>query len=95
MRRLVVTWLGVLLIVVGFCGHFFAARAIGGTYIAYRDHMAGFFGALVITGAIIALLGRRFWKDRPDITLLIVGVVQAAFGIFVYIERFNIGRITH
>jgi hypothetical protein len=95
MRRLVVTWLGVLLIVVGFCGHFFAARAIGGTYIAYRDHMVGFFGALVITGAIIALLGRRFWKDRPDITLLIVGVVQAAFGIFVYIERFNIGRITH
>jgi hypothetical protein len=89
------TWLGVFLIVVGFFGHFFAARAIGGTYIAYRDHMAGFFGALVITGAIIAVLGRLFWKGRPDITLLIIGVVQAAFGIFVYIERFNIGRITH
>lgn len=84
------TWLGVLLIVVGFFGHFFAARAIGGTYIAYRDHMAGFFGVLVITGAIIALLGRRFWKGRHDITLLIIGVVQALFGIWVYIERFNI-----
>jgi hypothetical protein len=89
------TWLGVLLIVVGFFGHFFAARAIGGTYIAYRDHMAGFFGLLVITGAIIALLGLRFWKGRQDITLLIIGVVQALFGIFVYIERFNIGRMTH
>jgi FtsH-binding integral membrane protein len=89
------TWLGVILIVVGFFGHFFAARAIGGTYIAYRDHMAGFFGALVITGAIIAVLGRRFWKGRQDITLLIIGVVQALFGIYVYIERFNIGRITH
>jgi FtsH-binding integral membrane protein len=89
------TWLGVLLIVVGFFGHFFAARAIGGTYIAYRDHMAGFFGLLVITGAIIALLGRRFWKGRQDITLLIIGVVQALFGIYIYIERFNIGRMTH
>jgi FtsH-binding integral membrane protein len=89
------TWLGVILIVVGFFGHFFAARAIGGTYIAYRDHMAGFFGLLVITGAIIALLGRRFWKGRQDITLLIIGVVQALFGIYIYIERFNIGRMTH
>ena len=89
------TWLGVLLIAVGFFGHFFAARAIGGTYIAYRDHMAGFFGLLVITGAIIALLGRRFWKGRQDITLLIIGVVQALFGIYVYIERFNIGGMTH
>ena len=89
------TWLGVLLIVVGFFGHFFAARAIGGTYIAYRDHMAGFFGLLVITGAIIALLGRRFWKGRQDITLLIIGVVQALFGIYIYIERFNIGGMTH
>ena len=89
------TWLGVLLIVVGFFGHFFAARAIGGTYIAYRDHMAGFFGLLEITGAIIAVLGRRFWKGRHDITLLIIGVVQALFGIWVYIERFNIGGMTH
>ena len=84
------TWVGVFLIVVGFFGHFFAARAIGGTYIAYRDHMAGFFGILVITGAIIAGLGWRFWKGRRDITLLIVGVVQALFGIYVYINRFNI-----
>ena len=84
------TWLGVLLIVVGFMGHFLAARAIGGTYIAYRDHMAGFFGLLVLTGAIIAGLGWRFWKGRRDITVLIIGVIQALFGIFVYINRFNL-----
>ena len=84
------TWLGVFLIVVGFLGHFFAARAIGGSYIAYRDHMLGFFGLLVVTGAIIAGLGWRFWKGRRDITVLIIGVVQALFGIFVYIERFNV-----
>ena len=86
-RRL--AWLGVLLIVVGFLGHFFAARAIG-TYIYYRDHIFGFFLILLVTGPIIAGLGWRFWKGRHDITLLIIGVVQALFGIFVYIERFNI-----
>ena len=84
------TWLGVLLIVVGFLGHFFAARAIGGSYIAYRDHMFGFFLILVVTGAIIAGLGWRFWKGRRDITVLIIGVVQALFGIWVYIERFSV-----
>jgi disulfide bond formation protein DsbB len=84
------TWLGVLLLVVGFLGHFFAARAIGGSYIAFRDHIFGFFLILVVTGGIIALLGWRFWKGRRDITVLIIGVVQALFGIYVYIERFNV-----
>jgi hypothetical protein len=87
-RRLI--WLGVLLLVVGFLGHFFAARAIGGTYVAFRDHVGGFFLILVVTGAIIAGLGRLFWKGRNDITVLIIGVVQALFGIVVYIERFSV-----
>src|SRR2546423_1749205 len=84
------SWLGVLLLTVGFLGHFFAARAIGGSYIAFRDHIFGFFLILVVTGAIIALLGWRFWKGRRDITVLIIGVVQALFGIWVYIGRFNV-----
>jgi len=84
------TWLGVLLIVVGFLGHFFAARAIGGSYIAFRDHIAGFFLILVVTGAIIAGLGWRFWKGRRDITVLLIGVVQALFGIAIYMMRFHI-----
>ena len=83
-------WLGVLLTVVGFLGHFFAARAIGGYAIAYRDHIFGFFLILIVTGAIIALLGRFFWKGRRDITILITGVVQAAFGIVIYLNRFHI-----
>jgi len=83
------TWLGVVLIVVGFLGHFFAARAFG-TYIYYRDHIAGFFLILGVTGAIIAGLGWRFWKGRHDITVLTIGVVQALFGIAIYIMRFHI-----
>ena len=83
-------WLGVLLIIVAFFCHFFAARAIGGSYVAFRDHIAGFFLILVVTGAIIAALGWRFWKGRGDITLLIIGVVQAAFGIVIYIQRYHV-----
>jgi hypothetical protein len=86
-RRL--AWLGVLLIVVGFLGHFFAARAIG-TYIYYRDHIFGFFLILLVTGSIIAGLGWRFWKGRKDITLFIIGVVQALFGVAIYIMRYHI-----
>ena len=84
------TWLGVLLIIVAFFCHFFAARAIGGSYVAFRDHIAGFFLILIVTGAIIAGLGWRFWKGRRDITMLIIGVVRAAFGIVVYIQRYHV-----
>lgn len=83
-------WLGIVLLVAGFLGHFLAARAIGGSYIAYRDHMAGFFGLTIISGLIIAAIGRRFWKRRHDISLLILGVVQALIGLLVYINRFSV-----
>jgi hypothetical protein len=83
-------WLGVILLVLGFLGHFFAARAIGGSYVAFRDHIFGFFLILLVSGAIVAGLGWRFWRGRHDITVLIIGAVQALFGLVVYIERFNI-----
>ncbi|HEY8850862.1 MAG TPA: hypothetical protein VIM36_01670 [Gemmatimonadaceae bacterium] len=83
------TWLGVLLIVVGFLGHFFAARAFG-TYIYYRDHIAGFFLILLVTGSIIAGLGWKFWKGRNDITVFVIGLVQATFGIAIYLMRYHI-----
>ena len=83
-------WLGVILLVLGFLGHFFAARAIGGSYVAFRDHIFGFFLILLVTGAIIAGVGWRFWRGRHDITVLIIGAVQALFGLVIYIERFNI-----
>ena len=86
-RRL--TWTGLLLIVVGFLGHFFAAQAFD-TYIYYRDHIFGFFAILVVTGTIIAVLGRFFWRGRNDITIFVIGVVQAAFGIAIYLMRYHI-----
>lgn len=82
--------LGLILLVVGFLGHFFAARAIGGTYLAYRDHMLGFVGLTLVSAVIVWLLGMRFWKGRHDITLLIVGVIQAIVGILVYNSRFSV-----
>jgi RsiW-degrading membrane proteinase PrsW (M82 family) len=83
-------WLGVVFTILGFLGHFFAARAIGGYAIAYRDHIFGFFLILVVTGGIIALLGRFFWRGRRDITILSIGVVQALVGFVIYLNRFNI-----
>ena len=83
-------WLGVILLAAGLSGHLLAARAIGGYYIAYRDHIAGFLFLTVVSGVIVAALGWRFWKGRHDISLLIVGVVQTLIGIVIYINRFNI-----
>jgi hypothetical protein len=84
-------WFGALFLVLGLLGHLFAAQAIGGSRIAYTHHVFGFFVGLVVFGAVAAALGWRFWKHRPDITLLVVGVAQALFGLAVYIERFRIG----
>ena len=83
-------WVGVLLLIAGLCGHLFAARAIGGYYIAYRDHIAGFVFIALVTGAIIVPLGWRFWRGRPDITVLTLGATQAIIGFLIYLNRFNI-----
>jgi len=83
-------WLGVILLAVGLSGHLLAARAIGGYYIAYKDHIEGFLLLTLVTGVIIAALGWKFWKGRHDITLLTLGVVQTLIGIVIYINRFNI-----
>ena len=83
------SWFGALLVLFGFLCHYLSARAIGATYVAFRDHIGGFLLILIVTAPIIVLLGRRFWRGRRDITWLIVGTVQALFGIFVYINRFS------
>ena len=88
--RRIRTGLGLLFLGAGFLGHFLAAQAIGGSYVAYRDHMLGFVGLTLLTGAIIAGLGWRFWRGRHDITLLSLGILQAVIGLFVYIERFTV-----
>src|SRR5690242_6977276 len=83
-------WLGAVLLVVGFLCHYFAARAIGGTHVAYRDHILGFVVLTIVSALIVGLVGMRFSKGRYDITLLVVGVIQTAIGIFVYINRFAV-----
>ena len=82
--------LGVILLGVGLLLHLLSARAIGGSYVAYRDHILGFVGLTLVSGAIVAGLGWRFWKGRRDITLLILGVLQTVIGVLVYINRFSV-----
>ena len=77
------SWVGIALLVLGLIGHLYAAHAIGGSRIAYTHHVFGFFLILVVTGAIIAILARFFWRSRPDITVLTIGAVQALFGLLV------------
>ena len=83
-------WLGVALLAAGLSGHLFAAQAIGGYYIAYRDHIFGFVILTLVAGLIIGLLGRRYWRGRHDLTVLILGVVQAIIGLVIYLNRFNV-----
>ena len=50
----------------------------------------GFFLILIVTGAIIVGMARVFWRGRHDITLLVVGAVQALLGVMVYLGRHNV-----
>ncbi|GAC1458968.1 MAG: hypothetical protein PVSMB1_08890 [Gemmatimonadaceae bacterium] len=86
-RRL---WLGVILLGAGLLGHLLAAQAIGGSTVAYTHHVLGFLGLSIVAGAIIGGLGWRFWKGRHDVTVLILGAVQALLGLVVYVQRFNV-----
>ena len=89
-RNNIFMWLGVALLAAGLSGHLFAAVAIGGHYIAYRDHIFGFVFLTLVAGLIIVLLGRRYWRGRHDVTVLILGVVQAVIGLWIYMNRFNV-----
>lgn len=78
------------LLALGLLGHLLAAHAIGGSRQAYGHHVFGFLLILVVTGAVIAALGRWLWRDRPHITWIVVGAVQALFGLIIYLDRFRI-----
>ena len=79
-----------VLLALGLLGHLLAARAIGGSRQAYSHHVFGFFLILLVTGAVIAALGRWLWRDRPHLTWIVVGAVQALFGLIIYLDRFRI-----
>lgn len=80
------------LLVIGFAGHLYAAHAIGGSGEAYLHHIAGFAVILVVTGGLLALLGRLFWRARPTATWVVIGAVQAAFGAWMALDP--VGSIT-
>ena len=84
------TWLGAVLLLIGLLGHLGAAHGTGNRPIDYQHHVLGFFLIAVVSGAIIWALGRRFWPTRVDLTFLIIGAVQAIFGVAVYLERFAV-----
>jgi hypothetical protein len=75
---------------VGFLGHFFAARAIGGSYVAFRDHIGGFVGLTLVSALVVWGLSLRFFKGRTDMVILLVGIVQALLGVYIYINRFSV-----
>lgn len=80
-----------LLLVVGLLGHLYAAHAMGGSQIAYTHHVLGFFFILLVTGGLLALLGRRFWPTRWTTMLLAIGLVQAVLGLIVATEQLRAG----
>ena len=79
------TWLGLFFLALGLAGHLAAANVEGGHAIHYRHHIVGFIVLSLVCGIIVVLLGRRFWSDRRDITLLIVGILQTVLGWWVYV----------
>jgi hypothetical protein len=82
--------IGLVLLLFGLACHAVAAQAIGGTWLAWRDHMLGFLLLVVVCGALLLVLGRYFWRGRQDLTVLWLGVSQMAFGIFTYITRYSV-----
>jgi hypothetical protein len=82
--------LGWVLLGFGLLGHLLAARAIGGSYVAFRDHIGGFLILTVVSAAIIGGLGWRFWRGRRDISWVSIGAVQAILGAVVYLQRFRV-----
>ena len=86
----VLRWIGLACLAAGLLGHVLAAQAIGGSFLAYRDHLLGFVGLTVVSGAVLALIGWRFWRGRPERTVLVLGVVQLLFGVVAYVMRFSV-----
>ena len=82
--------IGIVLLALGLLGHVLAAKAIGGSHVAYRDHLLGFLLITVVAGLIIYGIGLRFWKGRYDVSLLLLGAVNALMGLLVYVQRFHV-----
>jgi hypothetical protein len=80
------TWLGIALIALGLLGHLLVERSISGRAMAYGYHIFAFLLLLLASGAIVAGVGRLFWRGRHDITLVVIGAVQVLFALLTYLE---------
>lgn len=76
----------------GLAAHLWAAHLGGGSALHYGHHVFGFFLILAVTGGLIAGLGWLFWRSRPDLTLIAVGVVQVLFGVLVVVDMLSTAR---
>lgn len=85
-RRRSFILLGIVLLGAGLLFHLLAADAEGGRSLHYRHHIFGFVLLTVVPGILIALAGRRFWKGRGDITLMMVGALQTISGFLIYLS---------
>jgi hypothetical protein len=72
-----------LLLLIGLAGHLFAADAIGGGNTAYLHHVGGFVLILAVTGGLLAALARFVWPRHWPVTLLTIGAIQAALGVWI------------
>jgi hypothetical protein len=88
-RSRLLRWGAWLLLGLGLLGHLYAAHAMGGSRIAYTHHVLGFGLILLVTGGIIAGLGRWLWRSHSALTLLAIGAVQALLGLLVALEPFR------
>ena len=79
-----VRWLVAVLLAIGLLGHLLAARALGGSRIAYVHHALGVLLIAAVTGAVIAGLGGLLWRGRPRLTALVIAVVQAVLGLWIW-----------
>ena len=86
LRRIGTTtaWIAAALLLLGLLGRLLAARAMGGSRIAYVHHVAGFFIIAALTGLPLLGLARLFWRGRHTVTLLAFAAVQALLGLAVY-----------
>ena len=76
-------WLGIGLLATGLLGHLLAANAEGGRAIHYRHHIFGFLLLAIISAVVVGGIGRLFWRGRHDLSLVIVGALQAILGLIV------------
>jgi hypothetical protein len=77
--------IGITLLLIGLAGHLAAANVEGGRALHYQHHIFGFFLLAIVSLLVVGALSRFFWRGRHDVTVVIVGALQAIFGCVIYV----------